>query len=126
MTAGIRLMKSVLIPLAENVLLPFGLSAVVLATNAGIQKKIYGSGTETLLISKEEMEGLMKIVKPIGQSGLLIKGIGETIKSKTKEQKGRFLPKLLGTPAASLLGSALGRKGIIRAGEGVIRAGQNF
>ena len=63
MTAGIRLTKSVLIPLAENVLLPFGLSAVMSATDAGIQKKIYGSGTTTLLISKEEMERLMKTIR---------------------------------------------------------------
>ena len=44
MTAGLPLMKSVLTPLAKNVLLPFGLSAAVSATDAAIQKKIYGPG----------------------------------------------------------------------------------
>ena len=60
------------------------------------------------------------------ESGLLIKEISETIKNEAKEQKGGFLPMLLGTLAASMLGSALTRKGVIEAGEGTIRAGENF
>ena len=60
MTADLPLMKSVLTPQAKNVLLPFGLSAGVAATDAGIQKKIYGSGTAALIISKKEMEDIMK------------------------------------------------------------------
>ena len=63
------------------------------------------------------MEDMMKIVKLLEQSGLLVKGISETIKNETKEQKGRFLPMLLGTSVASLLGNALKGKGVIRAGE---------
>ena len=42
------------------------------------------------------------------------------------EQKGVFLPMLIGTLAASMLVSALTRRGVIRAGEGTIRAGENF
>ena len=72
------------------------------------------------------MEDIMKIVKSLEESGLLIKRIRETIKNKTKEQKGGFLPMLLGTLAASMLGSALTRRGVIRAGEGKIRAGENL
>ena len=79
--------------------------------------KIYGSGTTALIISNEEMENIMKIVKSYEKSGLLVKGISETIKNETKEQKREFVPMLLGTLAASLLGSVLTGKGVIRAGE---------
>ena len=61
----------------------------------------------------------MKIVKSFEESRLLIKGINETIKNKTKEQKNRFLPMLFGKLAAGILGNEL-------KGEGVIRAGQSF
>ena len=53
-------------------------------------------------------------------------GMSETIKNETKQQKIRFLPTLLGALAAGILGNALIGKGVIRAGEEVIRAGQNF
>ena len=72
------------------------------------------------------MEDIMKIVDSLEKSGLLIKGISETIKNEAKAQKGGFLPMLIGTLAASILGSALTRRGVIRAGEGTIRAGENF
>ena len=85
--------------------------------DGGIQRKIYGSGTTALIISNEEMENIMKIVKSPEESRLLIKGISETIKNETKEQRGEFIPMLLGTIAASMLGSALNGRGVIRAGE---------
>ena len=72
------------------------------------------------------MEEIMKIVKSRERSGLLIKEINETIKNEEKEQKGRFLPMLLGTLAARILGSALSGRGVIGAGEETIRAGENF
>ena len=56
-------MKSARIPLAKSVLIPLGLSAGMSATDAAIQKKIYGSGTTALINSNEEMEDIMKIVK---------------------------------------------------------------
>ena len=87
MTAGLPLMKSVLIPLAKSVVLSLGLSVGMLAADAAIQKKIYGSGKTALIISNEEMEDIMRIVKSIEESGLLIKGISETIKNEAKEQK---------------------------------------
>ena len=68
----------------------------------------------------------MKIVKSLEELGLLIKGISETIKNEAKEQKGRFLSMLLGTLAASILGNALAGIRVIRAGEGLIRVGQNL
>ena len=68
----------------------------------------------------------MRIVKPLKESRLLIKGVSETIKNEAKEQKGGFLRMLLGTLGASLLGNLLTGKGTIKEGEGTIRAGQDF
>ena len=80
----------------------------------------------TLIISNEEMNDIMKIVKSLEESGLLIKGVSETIKNEAKEQKEGFVEMLLGTLGASLLGNLLTGKAKIRAGEGAIRAGQDF
>ena len=79
-----------------------------------------------LIISNEEMEDIMKIVKPLEDSGLLIKVVHETIKNEPKEQKGRFLSMLLGTLGTSLSGNLLTGKGTITASEGTIRASENF
>ena len=65
-------------------------------------------------------------MKSLEESGLLMKGVGETFKNEANEQKGGFAGMLLGTLVASLLGNLLTGKGIIRAGEGTIRAGENF
>ena len=54
-------------------------------------------GFITLIISNEEMNDIMKIVKSLEDSGLLIKGVSETIKNDAKEQKRGFLSMLLGT-----------------------------
>ena len=70
------------------------------------------------------MEDLVKIVKSLEDSGLLLKGVTESVQNKVKEQKGGFLSALLGTLGASLLGSLVAGKGIRRAGEGVVRAGE--
>ena len=43
------------------------------------------------------MNDIMKIVKSLEESGLLIKGVSEAIKNEAKEQKGRFLEMFLGT-----------------------------
>ena len=68
----------------------------------------------------------MKIVNSLEESGLLVKAISEKIKNETKEQKGGFLPMLLGTLAASMLGSALTRRGVIRTSEVKIKASKIF
>ena len=109
------LMK-VAIPLAKNVLAPLGITAAASAIDAGIQKKIHGSGTTTLIISNKEMNDIMKIVQALEDSNILLKGVTKTIKNETKEQKGGFLSMLLGTLGASLLGDILARKRIVRAG----------
>ena len=85
-------MKNVLMPLAKSVLVPLGLIAAASATDVAIQKKIFGSDIAASIISNEEMEDIMKIVKSLEESGLLIKGISETNKNEAKEQKGKFLP----------------------------------
>ena len=79
-----------------------------------------------LKISSEKKENLMKIIESFEESGLLIKGISETIKNEAKDQKGRFFSILLETVAASILGNGLSGRAAIRTGEGVLRAGQNF
>ena len=87
---------------------------------------MFGSGFKTLIISNEEMEDIMKIVKSLEESGLSIKDVSKTIKNEAKEQKGWFLEMLLGTLGARLLGNLSTGKVTIRVGEGTIRAGENF
>ena len=65
----------------------------------------------------------MKIVEALEVSNILFKGVTKTIKNEIKEQKGGFLTILLGTLGASLLGNLLSIKGIVRAGEGIVRDG---
>ena len=79
---------------------------------------MHGSGTTTLIISNEEMNNIMKIVRALENSNILLKEFTKTIKGQTKEQKGGFLSMLLGTLEAILLGNFLSRKGIVRAGYG--------
>ena len=76
-----------------------------------------------LKISNDQMEDIIRIVKSLEDSGLLLKGVSETIQNEAKEQKGGFLSMLLGILGASLLGNILAGKGINWAGEGIGRAG---
>ena len=121
--SGLPLLKSVVKPLGI-----LGLTAAASATDAAINKKILGSGNHTtFIISNNDMQDLLKIVKSLEDSGILFNGITETVKNEIKEQKGGFLSMLLGTLGASLLGDLLTknllRRSVIRAGEGTIRAG---
>ena len=77
-------------------------------------KRILGSGNRpsssalhmtTLIILNDEIHDIMKIVKSLEDSGLLVKGITEKVQNEVKEQKGGFLSMLLGTLGASLLGN---------------------
>ena len=127
---GLPLIKNVIKPLAKSVLIPLGLTAAASAADAGIHKKILGSGNNnntTLIISNDEMDDILKIVKSLENSGVLLKGVSETIQHEAKGQRGGFISMLLGTLGASLLGDILSKglsgKGVIRAGEGTIRAG---
>ena len=103
---GLPLLKNVIKPLAKSVLIPLGLAAVASAADAGIHKKILGSGGHTTLImSNKDMEDLTKIVKSLEGSGLLLKRVTESVENEIKGQKGGFLSMLLGTLGASLLGN---------------------
>ena len=120
----------VALPLAKNVLAPLGLTAAMSAIDGSIQKKIHGSGTTKgagvkLIIEQEDMKDIMKIIKALENSGILLKGVSKRIKNETKEQRGGFLSMLLSTLGPSLLGNLLsGGKGIMRAGNGIVRAGE--
>ena len=119
----IALLKSVI-----NSFGMLGLTAAASATDdAAINKKILGSRKTTLIISNDEMNDILKIVKSPKDSGVLLKGVGETVKNEAKEQKGGFLLMLLGTLGASLLGDLstknLSGKEVIKAGKGTITTG---
>ena len=118
-------MKNVLKPLAKNVSIT-GLTAAASATDAAIHKNMFGSGMTTPIISNEEINNIMKIVKSFEDSVLLIKGVSETIKNEAKEQKGEFFGMLLVKLGASFLRNLLTGKGRNRASEGTSRVGQNF
>ena len=111
--SGLPLLKSVVKPLSM-----LGLTAAASATDAAINKKntwIWKS--LTLIIYNDDKHDLLKIVKSLEDSGILLNGITETVKNKVKKQKGGFLSMLLGTLGASLLGDLL-RKNF--SGRGVI------
>ena len=91
---GLPLIKNVIKPFAKSVLIPLGLTAAASAADAGTNKKILGSDrndTATRTISNDKMEDNIKIVKSLEDSGLLLKGVSETIQNEAKEQKGDFL-----------------------------------
>ena len=94
---GLPLMKSAIKPLAKSVLVPLGLTAAASAADAGIHKTILGSGNNnntTLIISNDEMDDILKMVKSLEDSGVLSKGVSETIPNEAKEQRGGFLSML--------------------------------
>ena len=122
-------LTKIALPLANNVLAPLGLTAAMSAIDGSIQKKIHRSGAikgagVKLIIEQEDMND-MKIIEALENSGILLKGVSKTIENETKEQKGGFLCMLLGTLGASLLVNLLsGGKGIMRVGDGIVRAGE--
>ena len=110
MKVGLPLMKNILKPLAKSILIPIELK-VAAAADGGIHKIVLRSRTTALVISNEETKDIMELVKSLDNSGLLTKGITQTIKNETKEQRGGFLGMSLGTLAASLSGNMLEGKG---------------
>ena len=122
-----KLILPLIKPLAKSVLIPLGLTAAASAAA--------GSGNmTTLIISNDEIHDIIKMVKSLEDSDLLLKGVTVIVQNEEKEQKGGFLSMLLGTLGASLLGNLLTGRGIYRAGkakgkginrtdEGVLRAG---
>ena len=109
---GLPLMKNVNKPLSKSVLIPLGLTAAASAAYGGINKKTLRSGHHPsdssshndtiLIISNDEIEDIIKIFKSLEDSGLLLKGVSETIQNGAKEKRRGFLGMLLGTLVASL------------------------
>ena len=94
---GLSLIKNVVKPLDKSVSIALGLTAAAPAADAGIRKKILGSGhnrpsssaprnntTATLIISNNEIESIIKIVKSLEDSDLLLKGVTETVQNEVK------------------------------------------
>ena len=71
----LSLMKNVVKSYAKIVLIPLGLTAAASAADARMHKKLLGSGTTTLIISKNEIEDIVKIAKSLQNSGLLLKRV---------------------------------------------------
>ena len=72
---GLPLIRNIVKPLAKNVLIPLQLIAAASAADATIHKKMFGSGVTALIISNVKMNDVMKIVKCLEESGLVIKGV---------------------------------------------------
>ena len=71
------------------------------------------------------MNDIIKIIEVLENSGILLKGVTKIIENETKEQRGGFLTMLLGTLGVSLLGNlSTGGKGIVTAGDRIVRAGE--
>ena len=128
-------MERVLKPLAKSVLFSifYVLCSISFNTSSYSERNVFGSGTIALIISNKKMNDIMKTVKFLQEPGLLIVGINETIKKEAKEQKYGFLGMLLYTLGPRLSGNLLTGKGVMRAGgntikagEGTIRADQDF
>ena len=110
------MIKNVVKPLTKSVFITLGLTAAASAADSGMYKKILGSGATTLIILNDEIEDIIKIVKSLEDSGILLTGVSKTIQNEAKEQKEGFLCMLLGILSANLLENMLAGKAIITAG----------
>ena len=113
MSGSLPLMKNVLRQLAKIVSLQLRLMAATSATDASFKKKIYGTRITTPIISIEEMKDIIKIIKSLAESGLLMKSVSDIVENEVKEQKVGFVGMLLVKLVASLLGHMLGGEGVI-------------
>ena len=93
------------------------------ATDAAIQKKIYGYGTKTIKFSNKDLDDMTKIVKALEYSDVLMKGTTRKLKNDIKKGGALpLIPMLLGTFGASLL-TGRGMFGAGNQGQGLFRAG---
>ena len=99
------------------------------ATGSAVQRKMFRKGVVrvgkgiTLVISNEDMDDIIKIIKSLENSGVLIDVVNETVKDEIKKQEGGYFGMLLQNLGASLLGNMVTGKDVLRAGKGVVRAG---
>lgn len=103
------------------------------ARHDAIQRKIFGrvfarAGKEiTLVISIEKMDGIVRIIKSLKNSNILIGGV--SVKHEIKNQEGVIVSILLGICDASMWGNMMKwekGKGVVWAGKGVIVAGRGY
>ena len=122
-------------PLTKSVVIPLRLTGAASATDAAIHKKMFGLSINSFIISNEETNDFIKIVKSFKGFGILTKGVIETIKNEAKEEKAGFLSNLLHTVETSFTENLLISKRLMRAvewaismseGQGTIRAAQDF
>ena len=85
------LIKNTIKPFAKSVLIPLGLTTAASPADAGIHKIILGPGNTTLIISNNEMEDIVKIIKSLEDSSLLSDVVTKTVQNEVKEKKGDFL-----------------------------------
>ena len=78
-------------PFAKTILAPSGITAAAYVIDAGIQRKIHGSGATNLITSNKEMNDIINIIQVLEDSNILLRGVTKTIKNETKEQKGGLL-----------------------------------
>ena len=91
-------MGHVLKPLAKSAYMPLGVTAAASAGDARIhEKKILGSGMTASIVSKEEMDDIMELVKSLEESSVILKGVSKRIKNEEQEQNGGILTMVLGT-----------------------------
>ena len=116
------------VPMAKHILAPVGILAPASAVYAGMQERIHGSRTPTLVILNEAKNDIIEIVQALEDSNILLKSVTKTVENETKEQKGVFLRMSLGTLKANLVWNILAWKGILSArygnklGKGKLRA----
>ena len=119
-----------LVPLAQNVLGPLGITTAASAIDGAIQNKMHGRGILnndnddndydiSISIKEKELKDILKIMKSLEENGVFIEGISDIVKQKVNKQKGGLLSLLLGTLASSILGNILSGKGWCRSGYGV-------
>ena len=90
---GLPLIRNAVKTLTKSVLIPLGLTAAASAADAGIRQKILGSGNRhcfrashtTLIISNDEINNIIKIIKSLEDSGLLLKPVTETVQKEVKK-----------------------------------------
>ena len=123
---GLSLIGNVLKSLVQSVVVPLELKTEDSAADAVSKKNIFGSGATIFKFSNEALTDIIKIVKSLEESGLLMKGVSKTIEKEVKEKNRGFLDMLAATLAASLLESTLTGKRVVRGGDAVIRAGEGI
>ena len=103
--------------------MPLRLTETVLATDAAMQKEVFAPGKTAIIDSNENVNDTMELVKYLWKSGLFHKSVTKRIKIEANEQEGGFLSMLLETLVAGVLWDMLA---VFWAGEGTIKAGQDF